>query len=145
MNLFGYRISWFAVGIFGLIVLVLAYYLGGRTGKAKNQNADAKAIAKDIDQSALSYETSQYDAWAQKIFIALYDLFKDQDAVYSVFSKMRTKSDVLQLIHVFGVKKNLFWAFDGKTLPEWIYQRLNEDEINKINDILKRNNIDYQF
>ena len=51
---------------------------------------------------------------------------------------MQSRSDVLQLIKVFGVK-------DGETLTEWINYDLSASEIDKNNTILATNDINYSF
>jgi len=59
-----------------------------------------------------------------------------------MFGKLRTNSDVLQLIKSFGERGDFIYK---EGLTKWLASELNETEIAKVNDILKRNNITYQF
>lgn len=132
----------FRWGVFGFIVLVVAYYLGSRTGKAKTSGNNS--ISGEISKSALSYDLSQYVSFADRLQAAMYGFTDDEDAVYDVFSKMQTKSDVLQLITTFGNRRPI-WHFGTTGLPIWINTFFAGSEIQHINEILAKNNIDYQF
>lgn len=142
MNLFGKYYNWVSVTVITAIILVVAYYLGSRTGKGKAGAADIEALKKEISAGALTYEKTQYETFSQRLFIALYDLFSDEEEVLAVFTKMRTKSDVLQLITTFG-KRGSWIQLGEKTLPEWLY--FKSFDVSKINDILQRNAIQFEF
>lgn len=141
MYLFGKSYNWQFAGIFGLIVLVIAYYLGNKTGKGKAANEPVK----DLNKSDLTYENSDYTSFADRLYIAMSGLMgDDEETIYSVISKLRTKSDVLQLIKSYGTRR-LQWTLGNSNLNEWFNYRLNKEEISKVNDILGRNSIQYQF
>jgi hypothetical protein len=144
MNLFGKYYSWFSVSIITAIILVVAYYLGNRTGKGKAAAADSEALQKELDNSQLTYEPSQYTSWADKLFVAMNGFTDDEEAIYSVIAKLRTKSDLLQLIKSFGSKRIQFTLGDSN-LNQFFANRLESSEIAKINDILSRNSISYEF
>lgn len=133
------------LGIFGFLVLVVAYYFGSRTGKAKAAAADLDALAKDIKTEELTYDVSNYADFADRAYIAVYGVTEDEEALYVLFGKMRNNSDVFQLIKSFGKRSGGFDFWADKTLAEWLASDLNNAEIGKINDILKRNNITFQF
>jgi len=144
MNIFGKYYSWVSVTVVTTIILVVAYYLGSRTGKGKAGSKDSEALAKEIANGSLTYELSQYETYAQRLYMALYDLFANKEEINAVFTKMRTKSDVLQLILTFS-KRGTWIQLGEKTLPEWLYFKLDKEEISVINDILQRNAITYEF
>ena len=132
-------------GIFAFVVLLVAYYFGSRTGKTKAAAANGDTLAKDISKSDLTYDLSQYVIFADRCWDAVYDIGTDEEALYDVFTKMRSNSDFLQLIKAFGSRGNIVFQGGEKTLAEWMSSDLNNVEIEKVNDILKRNNITYQF
>ncbi len=144
MKFLGKNYPWLNVGIFAAAVMLAAYYLGSRTGKGKSVSADSEALAAEMAQSPLTYETSQYDSYADKLYVAMHDISDDEETIYSVFNKMRNKSDVLKLILAYG-EKRIPLTIGNSTLPQWISAKLNPKEIAKINDILQRNLIQYEF
>ncbi len=144
MNLFGKYYSWVSVVAVIAIILVIAYYIGTRTGKGKAGAANDEALKKELNQGTLSFEQSQYVAMADRLSTSMSGFTDDEDAVFSVISKLRTKSDVLNLIKSFGTRRPSF-SIGTASLNEWFYLRLDESEIAKINEILSRNSIDYQF
>lgn len=145
MKIAGKNIDPTTLGLFGFLVLIVAYYFGSRTGKAKAVAADGDQIAKDITVSDLTYDLSQYQIFADRCYDAMYDLGTDEEALYVVFGKMRNNSDVLKLIQVFGQRGNIIFQGGAKSLAEWLSSDLTNGELDKVNEILKRNNITLQF
>jgi len=135
---------WIYGGALALIALVVAYYFGSRTGKAKSTVLnEAGNAANEINTAGLSYDLSVYDQMANKIYEAVSGVFTtDEQAVYSEVSRLRTKDDVLQTIKAFGSRG--FFGFKG-TFTEWIYQSMSSGEIEQINTIFTRNNIDFKL
>ena len=144
MNLFGKYYSWVSVSIITAIILVVAYYLGSRTGKGKAVAADSEALQKELNTNQLTYDLSQYQAMSDSLFVAMNGFGDDEEAIYAIISKLRNKSDLLQLLKSFGSKRIQFTLGDSN-LNQFFANRLNASEIAKINDILKRNNIQYEF
>jgi len=142
MKVAGRGIDGMTFGIFGFIVLLVAYYFGTRTGKSKAVAAAGDQLAKDISKTDLTYDLSQYTIFADRAYDAMYDFGTDEEALYVMFGKLRTNSDVLQLIKAFGVRGDFIYK---EGLTKWLSSELNNIEIEKVNDILKRNNITYQF
>ena len=136
--------EWLKPVVFIAAILGLAYYLGSRTGKAKKQNQTDDTLKKEISSGALTYEQTQYVSFADRLETAMYGYTDDEEAVFDVFSKLRNRSDLLQLIRAFG-ERRIIWTIGKSNLNAWISNRLETKEIARINDILKRNNIDYQF
>ena len=135
---------WMGPAIFISLVLAVAYYIGSRTGKAKTASQTDDTLKKEISKSALSFEQTQYVSMADRLESALYGFTDDENTVFAVFSQLRTKSDLLQLIKTFGNRRRI-WTIGGSNLNAWINNRLDTSEIAHLNDILSRNSIDYQF
>lgn len=144
MNPYTKYYPWIGPAVFIAIVLIVAYYIGSRTGKAKSQSQEEDTLKKEIKKPELSFEQTQFAGMADKIETALYGFTNDEEAVYSVLKKLRTKSDVLQLIKTFG-NRRMIWTIGGANLNTWFNTRLNTSELAQVNDILSRNSIDYQF
>jgi hypothetical protein len=129
-------------GIFALLTLVVAYYFGSRTGKGKGTAANP--FESEYSNTQLTYELSQYSAFADRLQAAMQGLADDEESIYSVLSKLRTKTDLFQLMKSFGNRRIPF-TIGSADLSAWLNYRLSKKELNKANEILSRNNIDYQF
>ncbi len=131
------------MGAFALIAVVVFYYFGSRRGKGLGVMSASAALNKEIEQNPLTYELSQYGVFADRLEVAFMGT-DDEQAIYSVFSDMRNRSDVLQLIKSFGKRRQEYTI--GKVgLSTWISYQLKNKEIAEINDILARNYIDFKF
>lgn len=128
------------IGIFAVIAVILAYIFGSRWGKSKA----VSALESEIESSQLTYDLSQYSTLADRLETAMFRFNDDEDAIYAVFAKCRNKSDVLQLISSFGTRRMLV-TIGKSNLTTWLYYKLSDKEIQHINEILTRNNINYQF
>lgn len=132
-----------AIGVI-VIALVIAYYVGTRTGKAKKESAADDILKKEIDKSAISFEQTQYSAYADKLESAMTGFSDNEKSIYAIIGKLNNKSDVLSLIKAFGQRRQSF-SVGGANLITWFNNRLESSEIAEINDILSRKGIDYQF
>ena len=107
---------------------------------AGNIAADAEdkvyleTVAKQINRQNLTYTDAEYQEMAARIYKAVKGVGTDEKAIETVFGKLRTSDDLSKLIATFGVRDKL-------TMTEWLYDDLNNKEIGKLNDILKRNGI----
>jgi hypothetical protein len=138
-------------GILSLIVLLVAYYLGSRTGKAKQLKTDPNSSANIKDRltgsiaaEPLTYPIDNYSIFAERIYIECRGITTDEAAVYAIFRKLRNQSDLLQLIVSFG-ERGEFWTLGKAGLSEWLYTGMSNSEIKEINSILAANNIKYEF
>lgn len=130
-------LSW---SIFALVTIIVLYYLGSRAGKAKNNNL----LDKEIKSNSLTFQLNQFVIFADSLFTAMQGFTDDEETIFATFRRMRSTSDVLQLIKSFGSRR-LPFTIGSATLPEWLNYRLSKTEIQQINDILTRNNIDFNF
>lgn len=133
------------LGTLGLLAAVFAYWFGSRSGKASVAlPTETGAAAKEVNPHNLTYEASTYSAQANKLYdaISLGPVWVDSSTVNTVFTKMKTPDDILQLITSFG--NHGVWFMSG-TLTEWLYQGLSTRQLKDVNDILKQNGNTYQF
>ena len=124
-----------------IIVIIIALYFGGRFLYNKIKilfSAEAQELRNEVNTGGkLSYAKSEYNNMAESLHYAMKGLGTDTDTVYSVFYRMNTKADVLQLIVAFGVK-------GGENLSQWLKGETRVN-ISKINSILSSKNIEYAF
>lgn len=97
-----------------------------------------KEANKEIDASQITLTDAQYNTLASKFYLAVKGWGTDVDSVYAVFEALQSRSDLLKLFSVFGVK-------DDMTFVEWVYDDLSQKEIDHVNQILAANNINYKF
>ncbi len=130
------------IGVAAVAALALIVWLALRiknmlSSEMKNLQLIADANA-EIDTSGLTLTTAQFNTLVSKLYTAMKGWGTDEAAVYEAFQTLGSRSDLLQLIRLFGVK-------DEKTLPEWIYSDLTQREIDKLNSILASKQINYIF
>jgi hypothetical protein len=119
--------------------------------KPKKAGQEQRQINRDIRQEGSpNYSNSQFIIWANRLEQAMFDIGTDETAIYSIFNYMKNNADFLTLNKTFGLR-----TYTGGYLPaflnaklnlsQWIQEELNSREIQKLNDILKKNNITYRF
>lgn len=92
-----------------------------------------------------SFADYQYLDWAKALDTALMkNSTEDEQAVYNIFNKFKNISDLVKTIEFFGTSRKMFTT-QYITLPEAITEYFNENEKAKLNLILKKKRIDYQF
>lgn len=105
----------------------------------KKINTDlANLLDEEITTENITITQQQLNSYASKLYKAMDGWGTDEQQIFDVFRQMQTRSDVLQLIKTFGVK-------DHKTLQEWLFDELSTSDLDKINQILSNNAIDYKF
>lgn len=131
-------------GVLILLVIVGLYFLLRKAIKSIKSDQYQKDIANEIQSDKLSYSLNQYVVFSEKLSEILFPLNTDEDALYSIMSKMNTLSDVLQLNKAYGMK-GLALKWGEFSLVQAFVQRLSADEIEKVNSILKSKNINFSF
>lgn len=139
------RIALLAIVI--LIVVVLSVVVirqrlsGAAQDRKKNQQLIDDANA-EVDISLVTLTDAQINTIVSKLKSAFYSgMFgwvEDEDAIYSAFEGIGSRSDLLLVHERFGVYKN-------KTLPDHIHSLLDESEVSRINSILAAKNINYLY
>lgn len=101
----------------------------------------------------LSYPVSTYTALASSLNVAFNGFGTAETQVYAIMGQMKNEADILQLIVSFDLRTikggSLFGISQADTykidLPGAIHDEMLVEEIQHINQILKNNNVDYQF
>ncbi|MDR2962732.1 MAG: hypothetical protein LBU90_03705 [Bacteroidales bacterium] len=109
---------------------------------SKNRESERKS---EINKNDLSYSDVEYRDMAATIFNAMDGIGTNVEAIYNVARKMKTKSDWLRLVDVFGIKEvnsGLFFVGNYKgNLPELLPTELSSGEMQELNFILKSINV----
>ena len=126
------------IGLIVTFLVILTIVIVAKNKKAKTNEANQQKIAeyeKEVIPEKLSYSDSEFENMASIIDGAIGTWTDDEDAIYQVFMKMKTNSDVLKLQEVFGVRSSSHDLFTA------IHRNLNSTEIQKINSFLAQRNI----
>ena len=125
--------------LIGIVVLafIILKVKGMFTSEIKNQKNIAQANA-EIDANKLSFTEAQYASLASKLYAAMKGLGTDEQAIFDVMATLKTRSDLMKLMSVFGVR-------DNKTLMEWIPSELSAKDMAKLNNILMAQSIVFTF
>ena len=126
------------IGLIVTFLVILTIVIVAKNKKSKTNEANQEKIAgyeKEVIPEKLSYSDSEFENMASIIDNAIGTWTDDEDAIYQVFMKMKTNSDVLKLQEVFGVRSS------GHDLFTAIHRNLNSTEIQKINSFLAQRNI----
>lgn len=159
-------------GVIGIVVIggtalaIWAIVRGIKKGKEiADANKAATAASTELQQLnakgiTTTMNISEFEAYSQKLVQAMNGCGTDEDQVYDVFRAMKNEADIRQLIVTFGVRyyepcaadqpiSYTRWLFNdqsfGGGLPTWLSYDLSASEIQNINSILKKNNINYTF
>jgi len=129
-------------------VVLLGLFLISRPKKASNKDT-SNIVDEELQSSTynLTYPLSNYNNFADQLQSAMFDAGTDEDTIYNVFRKLKNPKDLLQLIKAFGIRTYYWfgWPQGNYNLAQWIQEELKQGEKDKINDILRANNINYFF
>jgi hypothetical protein len=152
--------TWIKLGVFvagGVAVAfgvkkVLDYF----KPELKREQSETKDITNELEEAKkktkATFPPSQYSAFCNIIEVAIQDAGTDEEAIYSVFRKLKNDTDYLMLIKAWGNPKRqvypdyiFIYSFGYKmTLPQALRWDLNDKECAKINEILKSKGIKYR-
>jgi hypothetical protein len=134
--------------ILGIATIIAALaFLAKIFGKSESEEEQAGQRSREDLYKKIkpSYEDFKYLDWANTLDEALMqNSTEDEDAVYSVFNRMKNISDVAKLIEFFGTKRKLFTT-QYVTLPQAITVYFSKGEKQTLNKILAKKRIDYSF
>jgi hypothetical protein len=124
-----------------LIVLVAVYFIVRYAYKQLKDtlfSGEKNELKKEIESgSKLSYSNFEYNNMAKILQAAMEGAGTDNDTIYSIFYKMNTRADVLQLVVAFATR-------EGENLSQWLRSEWFLS-VDKINEILTSKGIDYSF
>lgn len=111
-------------------------------GRDFNQELNQKSKAK-----APTYTATQYKIYADNLFDAFVGSGTDESRIRTVFSAMKSDTDVLELIKAYGTRDGGAYWWDPKmTLIEQIPYDLTDSEIaTYVNAPLIANGVSYRF
>lgn len=132
----------------GLILVVrglVKHQKGGNSDGTKPSVAPSIADMK-IEAKNLSISLDTAALMAQTLYQAMASFGTDEDAIYAVFSKVKSKDDLLLLIKQFGLRKNLWGSRAGiigqnVNLITWLNTDLSKRELKKIRPLFDRFNV----
>jgi hypothetical protein len=104
-------------------------------------------LQKEVKKKPLTYPLSQYKSFADQIEVAGFGLGTDEEAIYSIFRKLKNDSDYLALQQAWGkpTRKTYDWAVPlDYTLSQFLRYELSDSEITKLNNILQSKGITYR-
>ena len=147
--------TWIKLGTYVAGGIAIAYgvkkLLNIFSPSAQQEKTETKNIEAELEtekkKSALTYPLSQYSTFANIIETAGFDIGTDEDAIYSVFRKLKNNADYLQLKKAWGSpnRKIYDWGFGyNMTLPQYIRWEMSNNEVKKINAILQSKGIKYR-
>jgi hypothetical protein len=133
-----------------VIVIAVAYFVVRNAIKKAKADAEALKLKSEIKPNELSFPLNQYVEMADSLEYAMDGAGTNEDVVLSVFDKVKTISDVLQLIQAFGVRAySSGWTLGVFTsdynLTKYIQADLTESDIAKVNSILLAKGINFSF
>jgi hypothetical protein len=132
---------------------VLDYFKPDKKRNETEQKQIENELEAEKKKKAASYAPSVYSGFASIIAEAVFGYDTDNEAIYSVFKKLKNNTDYLMLTKAWGnptrqVFPDFFVFYDtGKklTLPAVLRYDMTSAECAKINSIMKSNGITYSI
>ena len=131
----------------GAVLIIGGYYV---YKKVKNSVKSTINVVKDeldlkLKGQRLTYPLTTYATLADKLQQAGNGNFgTDEDAIYNAFSLIKNDLDMVQLFKAYGSRR-LEFTFTDANLGGYLQSELSDGEINKVNDILKKNGLEFRF
>ncbi len=136
-----------AAGVAFIAFRIFRKFGGESAREAQEANQLENELNTELNKTGLTYPKSQYSTFANEIETAGFDIGTDEDAIYSVFRKLKNNADYLQLNASWGKPNRKVYDFGigrDMTLPQFLRYEMNDGEIRKINQILSYNKITYR-
>jgi len=95
----------------------------------------------------LTYPLSQYDNFANIIETACFDIGTDEQAIFTIFYKLKNNADYLALAQAWGRPTRRFYDWFvpmDLTLVQMLRYELSDSDCQKINGILGKKGITYR-
>lgn len=127
-----------------VLLVVIVFFTVRKAIKSIKSDNYQNQLDAEIKANELSYPLNQYISMADQVDGAFTYLTTDEKAIYNVFKKMNTTSDVIQLNKAFGIRP--FYGFFGDaSLAVFLQKGMSAQEIAEVNKILKTNNVNFSF
>lgn len=126
-----------------VIVIAIIIYKKSKDWKSliKDKNNEQELIDmanQNMIGSDITLTQEEFDSLCKRLYRAMKGIGTDEEAIWDVYERMNTRSDVLQLNKTYG-------TVEGETLKEWLYDDLTSDEIMHLNSILSNKGINYRY
>jgi len=126
-----------------VIVIAIIIYKKSKDWKSliKDKNNEQELIDmanQNMIGSDITLTQEEFDSLCKRLYRAMKGRGTDEEAIWDVYERMNTRSDVLQLNKTYG-------TVEGETLKEWLYDDLTSDEIMHLNSILSNKGINYRY
>lgn len=126
-----------------VIVIAIIIYKKSKDWKSliKDKNKEQELIDmanQNMIGSDITLTQEEFDSLCKRLYRAMKGTGTDEEAIWDVYERMNTRSDVLQLNKTYG-------TVEGETLKEWLYDDLTSDEIMHLNSILSNKGINYRY
>lgn len=137
--------------IVAVIIAVVVFLIVKKIRKASSERENRDyltGVKGNIDPNETSFSGPEYRDMAEKLFDAFNGPGTKNDVWKSVFGRMRTNSDVNQLIAAFGFRKATLLGREygeAMSLSEWIEDELSSSQINYLNSMLASKRITITF
>ena len=128
------------------ILLVVIFFIAKYAIKQFQKTTNDKLldnVENDIKNNDLSYADSEYSIMADQLETAMRGVGTDITLMKTVLNRLKTKSDWLKLVSVFGTRPygNWFYTHEG-TLINWIEDEYFKDSTKaELNGILSKINV----
>lgn len=134
------------LGVVSIIGVFVYRKFFKRTTDVQNEQQEKDEIQKELDPTKLTYPKSNYYQMAQTIQVAGFDVGTDEEAIYSVFKRLKNNADFLALRQAWGKKKIYDWGIPYiMTLAQFLRWELDAKECGNINSILNSKGIKYSI
>jgi hypothetical protein len=136
-----------AGGAFIVYKLISRFGADQRRESKQNVNIN-RELEEEAKANPLTFAKSQYSTFADTIQTAGFDLGTDEQAIYSVFYKLKNNADYLALLAAWGSPTRTIYDFGipyKMTLPQFLRWEMRDSEITKINKILSTKKIKYRI
>lgn len=125
------------IGLIVTFLVIFTIVIVNKSKKNKKDKEDERIIGQyenEVQPEKLTFSESEYNTMANGLFKAMDGIGTDEAAIYQVFQKLRTNSDVLKLQAAFGIRNDM-------DLFEYIRDDMNNNDIAKLNGYLAQHNI----
>ena len=118
---------------------------------SKKEEEEVKTELKEVEKKiTASYSPSQYQIFANALFQAMDGYGTDWEYILKMMAAIKNDTDFLKVNAAFGIREISSGSYNPEpnfkgTLSQALYNELNSDDINVINEMLAKKGIKYRF
>jgi hypothetical protein len=98
------------------------------------------------NQQGYSYDSAQYNDWADSLKEAFSGAGTDMDAILRIYGRMKNRFDILALHDAYGKRKissPYGWDTSAMSLPETLQYELSDGNFTDLNNVISRTGYQY--